>query len=106
MNAELVEDCEALWEKSTEIGEIIRHHMGREHQEHFYLMCQLQFLSLHLIPELDRFYQAALPAGPIQRIDLWHLGDKLLNGFIEIKEDLAAIDRRHAERQGDLPAAL
>ena len=63
MNAEQLADYEALWNKSTEIGEVIRKHMDQEHQDHYFLLCQLQYLCNELVPALDQFVHARLPGG-------------------------------------------
>ena len=103
MNAEQLADYEALWNKSTKIGEVIRKHMDQEHQDHYFLLCQLQYLCNELVPALDQFVNARVPMGPIKRIDLWRLGDRLLDDYLTCKSELEAIEQGHAEGRAKEP---
>ena len=106
MTEEELYDYEELWNKTSEIGRFIGKHMGKEHQDHYYLLCQLQYLCNELVPALDQFVHARLPGGEIKRIDLWRLGDRLLDDYLTCKHELEEIDRKDAERRAKEPPPL
>ena len=105
MNVEQLTDIEGLWDKNATIGKVIQEHLGKEHQEHFYLLCQLFYTSVVMVPTLDRFIDTKLPHGPIKRIDLWRLGDRLLETFLECRHDLDEIGPFDSERLSETPPA-